>query len=142
MEKIENNPPSFKLDLPVRIYDINYGGHLGHAELVKITHQARLMYFDTHSLNEANLDGAGVIAKELHVEYKGEAFFNDLLHISISLQIEKASCIFLYNISKNDNKPVALVKEKILFMDYSTRKLLRVPECIKKLNEKLIEFMD
>lgn len=136
------NHEYFNIKLPVRIYDINYGGHLGHAELIKITHQARLKFFTTNSLDEANLDGAGVIVKELHIEYKGEAFFDDMLIISLSLEIEKASCTFFYDVSKNCNTPVASVKEKILFMNYSTRKLLRVPECIKQLKDMSPLLMD
>ena len=142
MLKNENNQPFFKVDLSVRIYDINYGGHLGHAEIIKISHQARLLLFKKYSLDEANLDGAGVIVKELHVNYQGEAFFDDILHIRIYMEIEKASCCFIYNILKNNQLPVASIKEKVLFMDYSTRKLLRVPECIKQLNIDLCNLVD
>lgn len=126
--------PNFKIDVPVRIYDINYGGHLGHAELIKILHQARLKYFKHHSLNEADLNGTGVIVKELHVEYKGEAFFDDTLNISIYLEPGKASCNFVFDVTKNNSQPVAFVRETILFMNYSTRKLSRLPECLNSLN--------
>ena len=49
-ELIKPAKVDFEVEIPVRIYDINYGGHLGHAELIKITHQARLQFFSKFSL--------------------------------------------------------------------------------------------
>jgi acyl-CoA thioester hydrolase len=133
----ENLRANFKIDIPVRISDINYGGHLGHAELIKITHQARWKFFSEFSLREDNLDGSGVIVKALNVNYKAESFFDDILHISIYLrEITKTSCIFLYEITKNDNLPVATVIETVLFMNYDSRRIQRVPHVIHDLKEK------
>lgn len=122
---------NFTIDIPVRISDVNYGCHLGHAELIKITHQARLKFFKEYSLKENDLNGSGIIIKTLHVEYKGESFFDDMLHVSIFInRVERASCEFLYHITKNDDKPVATVLETALFMNYNTRRLTRVPKVI------------
>lgn len=128
----------FKIDMDVRIMDINYGGHLGHAELIKITHQARLKLFSKYSLKEDNLNGAGIIVRNLSANYQGEAFFDDILHISISIDnIDRASCDFLYKITKNSNVPVATVMEKVLFMNYTTRKIVRTPQVIFNLKQSL-----
>ena len=136
----ESQGINFKIDLPVRISDINYGGHLGHAELITITHQARLKFFSEFSLKEDNIEGTGVIVKHLEVHYKGEGFFDDLLHISLSIrEITKISCQFFYEITKNDNLPVASVMETVLFMNYKTRRVKKVPTIIVKLKEKFIQ---
>ena len=130
---------NFKIDIPVRISDINYGGHVGHAELIKITHQARLKFFSEFSLKENDIGGAGVIVKALSVNYKGESFFDDTLHVLICLQkIEKTSCVFHYEITKNENKPVATVIETVLFMNYESRRIKRVPQVMYDLKEKKI----
>ena len=130
--------PEFNIDMDVRITDINYGGHLGHAELIKITHQARLKLFSKYSLKEDDLNGTGIIVKNLSVNYQGEAFFDDTLHISISIDnIDKASCDFLYKITKNLNARVATVMEKVLFMNYTTRKIARTPQVILDLKKSL-----
>ena len=129
----------FKINLSVRISDINYGGHLGHAELIKITHQARLKFLSAYALKESNLNRAGIIVKHLIVDYKGEAFFEDLLTISIKIsEITKTSCTFFYKIDKDINKPVATVQELVLFMNYEKRRLVRVPQVIIELKEKSI----
>jgi len=136
-ENAVSHRPDYKIDISVRISDVNYGGHLGHAELIKITHQARLKFLSEFSLKEDDLDGAGIIIKELLVKYKGEAFFDDILHISIFIdKIEKASCNFLYEITKNNDQSVATVLETMLFMNYKTRRIVRVPKIMFELKEK------
>lgn len=135
-EVIEPTKVDFEVDISVRIYDINYGGHLGHAELIKITHQARLKFFSKFSLKEENLGGSGIIVKSLSAQYKSEAFFEDLLHVSITVQIGKASCDFHYEITKNhENSPVASVLETVLFMNYARKRLVRTPEVIFNLKK-------
>lgn len=127
----------FEIDISVRISDVNYGGHLGHAELIKITHQARLKFLLTNSLRENNIGGAGIIVKNLSVDYKGEAFFDETLNISIRIEeIGKVSCVFIYEIIKNSEKPVAVVRETIVFMNYEKRRPVRVPEEILALKRK------
>ncbi len=127
----------FQINIPVRISDINYGGHLGHAELIKISHQARLKMLASYSLNEMNIDGAGVIVKKLEVLYQGEAFFDEMLQIYIRIsEIGKTSCQFEYKIFKNDDKPVAQVNETIVFMNYEKRCPVRVPSSIIRLYEE------
>lgn len=128
----------FQIEIPVRISDINYGGHLGHTELIKITHHARVKFFADNSLQEQDLNGAGIIVKSIQATYKAESFFDELLHISIYLQkIDKASCEFRYEISKKDNQEVATVLETVLFMNYATRRIVRVPRVIHELKNNL-----
>lgn len=130
----ESKIANYIIDIPVRISDINYGGHLGHAELIKITHQARLKFFSQFNLKEDNIEGAGVIVKSLSVEYKSESFFDDVLHIAVFIkEIDKASCVFFYQITKDHNINVASVYETILFMNYETRRLKKVPKIIHEM---------
>ena len=126
----------FQIDISVRISDINYGGHLGHAELIKITHQARLKFFSKFGLSENNIEGAGVIVKHLSVEYKAEAFFDEMLTIHIRIaEITKTYCIFSYEIFKNNTIRAASVLETILFMNYKSRRIVRVPQAIHNLKK-------
>ena len=77
-------------------------------------HQARLKFLSKHSLDEANINGVGMILKHIDAEYKGEAFFDDNLIIKIYLsEISKASCKFTYIISKNNNLSVAKIIETV-----------------------------
>lgn len=129
---------NYRIDIPVRISDINYGGHLGHAELIKIIHQARLKFFSEFSLEEHDIGGTGIIVKSLSVDYRSESFFDDILHIAVFInKIDKAFCDFYYEVTKENNKPVATVMEKILFMNYKTRRLKRVPSIIYEMKEKI-----
>lgn len=133
-----NNQKYYKISIPVRISDINYGGHLGHAELTKITHQARLKMLKHFSLSETDISGAGIIVRRMETSYKGEAFFDETLTLYIRIsKPEKSSCLVEYQINKDSDTPVATVYETIMFMDYIRRKPVRVPQEIHDLYENV-----
>ncbi|MBM7073004.1 thioesterase family protein [Shewanella sp. 202IG2-18] len=130
-----NSTTQFSIDLPVRISDVNYGKHLGHAALASLLHQARLKYFQQHNLDELDLDGFKAVVKELNIQYKGQAFFDDILHIAISIdEITCATCKFKYEVTKNsDNNQVTSVSETLVFIDAKSHYPVRTPQPIKQL---------
>ena len=131
-----SNTPCFTIDLPVRISEVNYGNHLGHAALASLLHQSRLKLYKHYDINELNIDGVGSVVKKLKIDYQGEAFFDDELHISITLiEITGATCTFEYTVTKNDAQtPVANVLETMAFINVDTRKAARTPKVIKALS--------
>lgn len=118
---------SFSIDIPVRVSDLNYGNHLGYDRLVAIMHQARLKYLQKLGFKENDIDGVGMIMRHLEVDYQGEAFFDDLLHVNVEFLPERSKCIVKYVITKNQNYKVAQATETILFMNYETKKVSRLP---------------
>ncbi len=127
--------PSFTLDLPVRISEVNYGNHLGHAALASLLHQARLKLYKQHNINELNIDGTGAIVKKLKIEYQGEAFFDDILHIRIQRkEATGATYTFEYFVTKNnDHIEVAHVLETMAFTNIESHRATRIPPAMKKL---------
>ncbi|WP_254244922.1 acyl-CoA thioesterase [Hymenobacter sp. BRD67] len=76
---------SFAATLPVRITDLNYGGHLGNDALLGILHEARVQFL-AH-LGAAEFDPAtklGFIMVDVAIEYKAEAFYGDTLTIDMA----------------------------------------------------------
>lgn len=88
-----------------RIYDINYGGHLGHIELIKLLHEVRAQFLKKHQVCETEIDGCVLMMRQLSVTYLNEAFWDNELIANMTLEFNKAKIIFKYivlNLSTNN----------------------------------------
>ncbi len=126
----------FTVDLPVRISEVNYGNHLGHAALTSLIHQTKILYFREFNIDERNINGNGAIVKRLEIDYKGEAHFDDMLHVNVRVNaITRTTCILEYVVTKNEaNTPVTHVFETLAFINYESRKPVRTPDEIKAMS--------
>ena len=120
----------FKTELPVRITDINYGGHLGNDSVLSIVHEVRIRFFSKHRFSEKDVCGAGIIMVDAAVQYKAEGFYGDVLTIEVGIKdITKTGCDIVYQLTnKETEKVIAIVKTRIVFFDYKTRKVVPIPE--------------
>jgi len=120
----------FKTEIPIRISDINYGGHLGNDAVLSITHEARLRFLKQHNFTELNVGGAGIIMVDAAIQYKGEGFHGDELIIQIGvMDFTKKGCDIVYRCTnKNTGNVIAIVKTGIVFYDYDKKKVVSVPE--------------
>ncbi len=136
--------PRIKLDLPktfhctteipIRITDINYGGHLGNDAVLSILHEARVRFLMEKGYTEFNIEGAGIIMTDSVVIYKSEAFYGESLRIQIAVKdFSTYGCDVYYLIRERETgRDVVHAKTGIAFFDYQERKLVRVPEQFKK----------
>lgn len=124
-------PATFLLtiDLPVRITDLNYGGHLGNDALLGILHEARVQLL-AH-LGTTEFDAAtklGFIMADVAIEYQSEAFYGDVLHLRLgTLDTHKYGFDVVYEVTNQTGKAIARAKTGMLCFDYSTRKLRGLP---------------
>jgi acyl-CoA thioesterase FadM len=120
----------YKTEIPVRITDINYGGHLGNDSLLSIIHEARVRFLKQLGYSESNVEGAGIIMIDAAVQYRSEGFYGDILFIEIGvMDFSQIGCDFVYKISNpNSKKEIALAKTGIVFFDYKNKKVIHVPE--------------
>ena len=112
----------FKTEIPIRINDINYGGHLGNDTVLSIAHEARLRFLKQHNFTELNVGGA--------VQYKAEAFYGEIILVEIAVtDITRVGCDFVYRCTnKKRGTIIAIVKTGIVFYDYKRKKIVSVPE--------------
>ena len=64
----------FQTEIPVRITDINYRGHLGNDSLLSIFHEARIRLLKHLGYSESDIDGVGMglyISKRIVDLHKG-----------------------------------------------------------------------
>lgn len=133
MDRIKIKLPdnfNFSTEIPIRITDLNYQGHLGNDAVLSIIHEARVSYLKNLGFVEVSPDGKGIIMVDSVIEYKSEGFYGDILIAEVCVSdVDKLGCDFYYRLTnKNNNEEVALAKTGIIFYDYSTKKRMPVPE--------------
>ncbi|WP_428035365.1 acyl-CoA thioesterase [Amphritea sp.] len=124
---------SFSTEMPIRISDINYGGHLSNDAVLAFVHEARLRYLNSFNYTEMDIEGAGLIMTDSAIVYKAEGFYGDLVQIDIAVgDFNKYGCDIYYLLSnKKTAVEIAHVKTGVVFFDYNERKVVTVPEEFK-----------
>ena len=122
---------SFTTEIPVRITDLNYGGHLGNDALLGLLHEARVHFL--RSIGVPNdydpVTKLGLIMVDVAVEYKGEAFHGDMLRVQMAGNDQnKYGFDVVYHVHNQAGKEIARAKTGMLCFDYNIRKLRLLPE--------------
>lgn len=142
MKRIKIDLPEnfiFKTEIPLRITDINYGGHLGNDKILSLMQEARVRFLKELGYSEMDVEGFGIIMIDAEIEFKSESFYGDVISIEVATGgIDKIGLDIFYRLTeKSSGKLVAKAKTGILIFDYSRRKIVPVPE---KFIEKLKVF--
>ncbi|MBE0650025.1 MAG: thioesterase family protein [Bacteroidales bacterium] len=120
----------FHTEIPVRITDLNYGGHLGNDSVLTLIHEARVRFLKSHGYTEMDVCGASLIQADTVIVYKQEAYYGTLIDFAITVSdFSPAACDFFYLLTdKASGDEIARAKTRIVFFNYQTRKKLPVPE--------------
>ena len=126
----------FITSLPVRITDLNYGGHVGNDKVLSLIHEARVQYLRQLGYSEFAFAGAGLIMADAGIEFKNELFYGEVLLVSVTADnFSKVAFEIFYKLEKEkDGKtiPVAFAKTGMVCFDYVGRKITSVPENAKR----------
>ena len=129
---------SFSTQIPVRITDINYGNHLGNDSVLSILHEARMQYLQSIGYTELAFAGIGLIMSDVAIEFKGEAFYGDMLNAFVTAgDISRVGFDLYYKLTKSSNEEVvAIAKTGMICFDYDRRKVTALPtEAADKLSK-------
>ena len=123
-------PVVFSTRIPVRITDINYGGHLGNDALLSLIHEVRMQFLRHYGYSEKDMGGVSVIMGDCAIVYKAEAYHGDVLHAELSVSdVNKYGFDVFYRFSnETTGKEVAVAKTGIVCFDYASRKVASLPE--------------
>jgi len=142
MARIKINLPArfpFSANIPIRITDINFGGHVGNDTILSIVHEARAQFFTHLGYAELDFAGAGTIMSDVAIEYKNQTYYGDSILASVAVgEITKVAFDLFYKLEKRsaDGKlvPVAFAKTWMVCYDYDLKKVIVIPEdAIKKI---------
>ena len=131
-------PASFRFQttIPIRITDLNYGGHVGNDRILSLIHEARVEYLQSLGFTELDMGGVSLIMADVAIEYKNELFHGDRLLVSVSAGEFTSSGFDLYYKLQKDGSmgPLLIAKAKtgMVCFNYSTRKVMRVPETVQQ----------
>jgi acyl-CoA thioester hydrolase len=122
----------FETSIPVRITDINYGGHLGNDAFLSIVHEARMQFLKRNGLSELDFAGIGLIMRDAGIEFRDELFYGDIVIASVTAtEFSRASFEIYYKLEKETEGKrilVALAKTGMIGYDYSRKKIAALPE--------------
>lgn len=127
---------SFQTTIPIRITDVNYGGHVGNDSILTILHEARVQFLKKFDCDEKNFFGAGLIMSDVAIEFKRELFYGDIIHASLTIpSFDKLSFDIFYKLDVPLNEKMVtavMAKTGMVCFNYDTRKIAAVPEEAKK----------
>jgi acyl-CoA thioester hydrolase len=137
-------PSKFSLStiIPVRITDINFGGHVGNDTILSLVHEARAQFFTYCGYSELDFAGAGTIMSDVAIEYKNQTYYGDSISASVAVgEVTKVAFDLFYKLEKKsaDGRlvPVAFAKTWMVCYDYELKKVTAIPEeAIKKITSR------
>lgn len=133
MARIKIELPSnftFSTLIPIRITDLNYGGHVGNDTILSLLHEARMQYLKHLHLSELEFAGAGLIMSDVAIEFKGELFYGDVVKAYVTAEnFTRAGFDVVYKlVNEKGETVVAVAKTGMVCFDYKLKKVVRIPE--------------
>jgi len=123
---------SFSCSIPIRITDMNYGGHAGNDTILSIVHEARMQFLQSFGYSEMQFGGVGMIMADAAIEFKSELFYGDIVIASVAaVEFSKIGFELVYRLEKETNGKkilVAIAKTGMICYDYEKKKIASVPD--------------
>ncbi len=129
---------SFTCKIPVRISDINYGGHAGNDTIFSLVHEARVQFLRSLGWGELDFDGHGLIMTDAAVEYKAELFYGELVRASVTAgEFSRTGFELFYKLETlgpegRTLKTIAVAKTGMVCFDYTAGKITALSEEARK----------
>ncbi len=139
MARVEIELPErflFTTDIPIRIGDVNYGGHLGNDAVLSIAQEARVRFLRARGLAD-ELDvggGAGLVTVDAAVVYRAEGRYGMVLRVDLAAaDVRSRGFDLLYRMSDAaTGEEIARAKTGLACLDYATRRLVRTPDALRR----------
>ena len=131
---------TFTANIPVRITDLNYGGHVGNDSILSLIHEIRVQFLHHHGYDELNLAGVGLIMADVTIEFKHELFYGEILRASVAAtEFSRVGFDLYYKLEKQTGEKwvsVTHARTGMVCYDYSLKKIAGVPKevCSKLLS--------
>jgi acyl-CoA thioester hydrolase len=123
--------------IPVRIGDINYGGHVGNDAVLSILHEARMQWLASAGYTEMETGGHGLIMADVMISYRGESFYGDVLRVALFADsITSKSFDLLYRLeTSRDGGEILIAEAKtgMIAFDYNSRKIIQMSKGLAEL---------
>jgi acyl-CoA thioesterase FadM len=124
---------TFSTVIPVRVSDVNYGGHLGNDALLSMLHEARVRLLSEFGFSELDIGGVGIIMRDVAIVYRSEGKYGDklLFELGVAGFTGVGFDVYYKVTNQRSGKPVAEAKTGIVCFDYAQRSVRPVPESFR-----------
>lgn len=127
---------SFSTSIPVRISDINYGGHVGNDAVLSLIHEARMQFLKSFGYGELDFAGTALIMADAGIEFRKELFYGDTVNVSVTAaDFSKIGFDLFYKLEKEvdgQSQIVAIAKTGMICYDYGKKKVTPIPQEAKE----------
>ncbi|EKR73021.1 acyl-CoA thioesterase [Leptospira noguchii] len=125
----------FSTELSIRKTDLALDIHVSFASILDLVMEAHLQFFQYLGFSVTDIYGKSIIFANARILYQGELLYKDQVKIDVVLDnLEEKSFDLTFRLSKDQRKEkVALIKIRVLFFDYSVRRVVSVPEGFRKI---------
>jgi acyl-CoA thioester hydrolase len=121
----------FVTRIPIRIDDINYGGHLSGDSVLTLAHEARVRWLRSLGFpSEFDIAGRGLIVADAAVVHRAEGLYGMDLRVEVApAQVRPATFYLHYRFSDEaTGNEIARVRTTMVFVDHGDRAPTRAPE--------------
>jgi len=123
---------TFTTDIPIRITDLNYGGHVGNDSVLSLLHEIRMQFLNHHGYTEMDLAGTGIIMADVTIEFRSEVFYGEVLKASVAAaEFSRIGFDIYYKLEKEVNEKwitAAVARTGMVCYNYAQKKIVSVPK--------------
>ena len=123
---------TFTTEIPIRITDLNYGGHVGNDAVLSILHEIRVQFLRHHEYTELDLAGTGIIMADVVIEFKSEVFYGETIRASVAAaEFSRVGFDIYYKLEKISGQKwvtVAAARTGMVCYNYTQKKIASVPK--------------
>lgn len=119
----------FSASIPVRITDLNYGGHVGNDRILTLMHEARVLFLKNYGYTELDIEGVGLIMADAVLEFKAELFYGDIVKAYVAAgDFSRVGFNLYYKLVKGEEETIVAVgKTGMVCYDYDRKKVVGLP---------------
>lgn len=123
----------FRTEIPIRITDINYGGHLGNDSVLALLHEARVRYLTSLGYSEMNVEGSGIIMSDAQIVFSSEGLYGDVAVVEMGTgDLDGTRCTMYYRMTdRTSGREIARAMTGIVFFDYAKKRPQPVPDAFR-----------
>jgi len=138
MARVEIDLPEqflFSTELPIRVADLNYGGHLGNDRALSLAQEVRVQWLVDHGLGELDVGGGvGIILADAAVVYRAEGKLGMVLRAELGVgEVRTRSADLLYRLTDlASGQEIARAKTGVLCFDYQARKVVHLTAGLRR----------
>lgn len=127
---------SFSCEIPLRITDLNYGGHVGNDRVLALLQEARVQFLASKGYSELQVEDVSLILTKAQLELRFELHYGDPIKafVQVGNFTSKGFDLFykLETMSNGKPTPAVLAITTMVCYDYQNKKVSSLPENAKR----------